>query len=169
MSTTATAHDHHKLWELIKGIRFGMLTHRHANGMLHSQPLTTLNKSADEGDKLYFFISRNSDVAQQILHDSHVNVAYTNPNDDTYVSVSGNAEIVEDPLKKEALWSAMVKAWFPDGPKDPHLALLQVRISHAEYWDVGESKMMQVTKMVTAAVMGTPPVHMGEHKKLHLP
>ena len=167
MTSTASAHDHHKLWELIKDMKFGMFTHRHANGMLHSQPLTTQNKSADEGDSLYFFVSRSSDVAQQILRDDNVNVAYANPSDDTYVSVSGKAVILEDMLKKEALWSAMAKAWFPNGPKDPDLALLQVHITHAEYWDVGESKMMQVTKMVTAAVMGTPPVHMGEHKKLY--
>lgn len=167
MTSTPSEHDHHKLWHLIKDIKFGMFTHRHANGMLHSQPLTTLNKSADEGDKLYFFVSRGSDVARQILQDSHVNVAYANPGDDTYVSISGKAAILEDALKKEALWSTMSKAWFPGGPQDPNLALLQVQISHAEYWDVRESKMMQVTKMVSAAIMGTPPVHMGEHKKLY--
>ena len=29
------------LWDLIKDIRFGMLTHRTSGGMLHSHPLTT--------------------------------------------------------------------------------------------------------------------------------
>ncbi len=167
MSTTAS--DHQKLWDLIKDIKFGMFTHRHASGMMHSQPLTTLKKSMDdEGDKLYFFVSRTSDVAQQLMQDDNVNVSYTSPSDGTYVSVSGTALIVEDMSKKETLWSPMVKAWFPGGPTDPNLALVQVRINQAEYWDVKESKMLQVTKMVTAAITGTPLADKGEHKELRL-
>ena len=166
MSTNAP--DHAKLWGLIKGIKFGMVTHRHANGMLHSQPMTTQNKSMDEDANLYFFVSRTSDVAKQIQQDPHVNVVYTSPGDDRYVSVSGEALIVEDTGKKETLWSPMAKAWFPGGPADPDLALMQVRISHAEYWDVKESKMIQIVKMVTAAITGTPPSNTGEHKELRM-
>ena len=166
MSSTAT--DQKKLWDLIKDIKFGMFTHRHANGMMHSQPLTTQNKSMDEGDQLYFFVSRTSDVARRIVEDDNVNVSYTDPGEDSYVSVSGKALIVEDMGKKEALWTPMAKAWFPGGPTDPDVALLQVRISHAEYWDVKESKMVQVAKMLTAAITGKPPTDMGEHKELRM-
>lgn len=166
MSTTAT--DHQTLWDLIKDIRFGMFTHRHANGMMHSQPLTTLNKSMNEGNQLYFFVSRTSDVAMQLQQDDNVNVSYTSTSEDSYVSVSGKGMILDNLDKKEALWSPMAKAWFPDGPADPDLALVQVLIGHAEYWDVKESKMVQVAKMVTAAITGTPPKAMGEHKELRL-
>ncbi|MEO5606604.1 MAG: pyridoxamine 5'-phosphate oxidase family protein, partial [Polaromonas sp.] len=117
---------------------------------------------------LYFFISRSSEIATQVVHDDHVNVSYTDPGKDSYVSVAGRALIVEDMGKKEALWSSMAKAWFPGGPTDPNLALLQVHISHAEYWNVKESKMVQVVKMVTAAITGTPPSSMGEHKELNM-
>ena len=166
MSTSPSDHD--TLWDLIKDIKFGMLTHRHADGELHSHPLTTQNKAMDEGATLYFFISRTSDIATQVAHDDQVNVSYTDPGKDSYVSVSGRALIVEDMGKKEALWSAMAKAWFPGGPTDPDLALLQVHISHAEYWNVKESKMVQLVKMVTAAITGTPPTSMGEHKELKM-
>ena len=77
--------DHEKLWDLIKDIRFGMFTHRHANGMLHSLPLTTQNRSMDEASTLFFFISRKSEVDSQIQQDNHVNVAYSSPSDDRYV------------------------------------------------------------------------------------
>ena len=166
MSSNPTNHD--TLWDLIKDIKFGMLTHRHADGELHSHPLTTQNKAMDEGATLYFFISRSSEIATQVVHDDHVNVSYTDPGKDSYVSVAGRALIVEDMGKKEALWSSMAKAWFPGGPTDPNLALLQVHISHAEYWNVKESKMVQVVKMVTAAITGTPPSSMGEHKELNM-
>jgi general stress protein 26 len=156
------------LWTLIKDIKFGMLTHRHTNGQLHSAPLTTQNKSDDEGTALYFFISRKSDVAHCLAKDGNVNVSYAHPGDDRYVSVSGQATIIEDQTKKDYLFSSIAKAWFPGGATDPDLALLQVDIGHAEYWDVEESKMMQLAKMAKAAITGEPPEKMGEHKELNL-
>ncbi len=159
--------DHKALWKLIKDIKFGMLTHRHANGMLHSHPLTTQNKSPDEDSQLYFFISRQSELAKSLQQDATVNVSYANPDDDSYVSVSGQAAVIDDPAKKQALWSPVAKAWFPGGVNDPDLGLLKVHITHAEYWDVTDSKMVQIMKIATAAVTGKPP-RMGEHKELHM-
>jgi general stress protein 26 len=43
MTDHTSAHD--TLWDLIHKTRFGMLTHRDADGQLHSQPLTTQNRS----------------------------------------------------------------------------------------------------------------------------
>ena len=160
--------DQLKLWDMIKEIKFGMFTHRHASGRLHSVPLTTQNRSLDEASTLYFFVSRKSELAEHIEQDIHVNVTYTDASKDRYVSVSGEALIVEDQPKKDDLFSTMSKAWFPGGAKDPDLALLKVNISHAEYWDVKESKMVQVAKMVTAAIAGTRP-SLGEHKEVRMP
>lgn len=160
--------DHDTLWELIKDIKYGMLTHRHANGMLHAHPLTTQNQSIDEGSQLYFFISRKSELAQSLMQDGNVNVSYADPGDDSYVSLSGRATISEDKVKKEELWSQVARAWFPGGVNDPDLALLQVRIHHAEFWDVKESKMVQLAKMAKAALTGDTPPRLGEHKELNL-
>lgn len=157
--------DKQTLWDLIKDIKFGMLTHSHANGELHSHPLTTQNKSEDEGGALYFFISRKSELAQRLPQDGNVNVSYADPGDDSYVSVSGTASVVEDQAKKEELFNVIAKAWFPGGATDPDLALLKVAIGHAEYWDVTDSKMVQLAKMARAAITGEPP-KLGEHKEL---
>jgi general stress protein 26 len=160
--------NEHTLWTLIKDIKFGMLTHRHSDGQLHSAPLTTQNKADDEGMTLYFFISRKSEIAACIVKDSLVNVSYAHPGDDRYVSVSGQATIVEDQTKKDYLFTSFAKAWFPGGATDPDLALLQVNIGHAEYWNVNESKMMQLAKMAKAVITGEPPAKIGEHKELNL-
>jgi len=169
MNTHATpaSPDHDKLWDLIKDIKFGMLTHRHSSGMMHSCPLTTQNRTLDENSILYFFISRKSETAAALLTDANVNVSYAHPGDDSYVSVSGKAAMVEDRAKTEELWSPVAKAWFPGGVTDPDLGLLEVSIHHAEYWDVKESKMVQLAKMATAAITGKQP-HLGEHKALDL-
>ena len=159
---------HETLWKLIKDIRFAMLTHRTSSGMLHAHPLTTQNRSIDEESELYFFISKSGELYERLLTDGEVNVSYADPDEDSYVSVSGQARFVEDRALKEALWSPMAKAWFPGGVSDPDLALLAVGIRHAEYWNVDESKMVQLFQMAKAAITGEPPRHLGEHKELTL-
>lgn len=165
--------DHHTtahttLWKLIKDIRFGMLTHRLASGMLHAHPLTTLNKQIDEKTELYFFIPQSGTLYERLLTDGEVCVTYSDPNADSYVSLSGQARFVDDSALKESLWSPMAKAWFPGGVSDPDLALLVIRVRHAEYWDVDESKMVQLFKMAKAAIKGEQPRDLGEHKELTL-
>lgn len=166
MSQTESTHA--TLWKLIKDIRFGMLTHRAESGELHAHPLTTQNKDMDEQAQLYFFIPRNGELYARLLRDGQVNVSYADPGRDSYVSLSGSAGFIEDMARKEALWSPMAKAWFPEGVTDPNLALLSIRIGHAEYWDVKENKMLQLFKMAAAAISGKPPTHLGEHKELSL-
>ncbi len=159
--------DHAKLWDLIKDTKFGMFTHRHDGDMLHSHPLTTQNKSADENGTLYFFISKSSEIAQSIAADPVVNVAYANTDADSYVSVAGQAAMSDDAAKKKELFTKLAEAWFPKGVDDPDLGLLMVQIDQAEYWDVQESKMVQIYKMMKAAATGKPPTDMGEHKKIN--
>ncbi|MDB5806032.1 MAG: ral stress protein [Betaproteobacteria bacterium] len=145
------------LWDLIKDIKFAMLTTSHANGHLHSRPVTTMNKSIDHDDTLWFFISRTSEPALDTARAPQVNLAYAHPGKDSYVSVSGTASIVEDAAKKKQLWSKPVQAYFPSGETDPDLALLCVRISHAHYWDVKENKLTQLYEMTKAAMTGKRP------------
>ncbi|MDM0012690.1 pyridoxamine 5'-phosphate oxidase family protein [Variovorax sp. J22P168] len=162
----STPDEHAKLWDLIKDTRFGMLTHRHGDGQLHSHPLTTQNKSFDEGATLYFFIPKDGEIARHVATDSSVNVAYADTDADSYVSVSGQAGLIEDAALKESLFTTMAKSWFPKGAGDPNLGLLGVRILEAEYWDVDDSKMVQLYKMAKAAITGKPPTDMGEHRKV---
>lgn len=163
MSNKDTPHD--TLWTLIKDIKFAMLTHRHENGMMHAHPLTTQNRKLDEGEVLYFFISKKSELATNIAKDGNVNVSYADPGKDSYVSISGNATVVEDQAKKDQLFNPIAKAWFPGGATDPDMGLLEVRMHHAEYWDVKENQMTQLFKMAKAAVTGKQP-QLGEHREV---
>ena len=157
----------HTLWDLIKVCKFGMLTHQHSDGLLHSHPLTTQNKLLDESSMLYFFISEKSEMAAALRKNGNANVAYVNLDDDTYVSLAGQAEVSKDLAKVEELWSPMAKAWFSGGPTDPDLALLSVHIAHAEYWNVDDSKMTQLAKIAKAVLTGKRP-NMGEHKEVRV-
>jgi general stress protein 26 len=161
MTATNTA-SNRTLHELIKDMRFAMFTTRDDQGNLQSRPMTTQGKLDDVDDVLYFFASRGSEPVSDLQRDPSVNVAYADPGKDAYVSVSGQAEVVDDPVRKRQLWSKFAQAWFPGGPEDPDLALVRVRMTQADYWDVKESKPVQLFKMAKAVVTGTRPEGMGE-------
>ena len=171
MSATDTtphpAEARSKLWDLIKDIRFAMFTTRHADGHLHSRPMTTQNSKLDEDTSLWFFMPRNGEPIADLTADPVVNIVYADPGEDSYVSVSGTAAVVEDMAKKEQLWSKITDAWFPGGVSDPNLALVRVRIDHANYWDVDESKVVQLFLMAKSVLTGKPP-RLGEHAEISM-
>jgi hypothetical protein len=51
---------------------------------------------------------------------------------------------------------------------DADLALVRVRITHANYWDVKETKVTQLYEMAKAAVTGKPPTELGEHAVIRM-
>jgi general stress protein 26 len=165
---TDTAKAREQLWDLIKDIKFAMFTTRHGNGHLHSRPMTTQNKKVDEDSSLWFFMSRAGGPVGDLEADPTVGVIYADPDKDAYVSVSGTAQVVDSPSKKQELWNKINEAWFPAGVNDPDLALVQVEITHAEYWDVKDSKLVQLFKMAKSAVTGSPPKDLAEHGTVHL-
>jgi general stress protein 26 len=162
MQTDTTA----KLWDLIKDIKYGMFTAYHGNGHLHSRPMTTLNRD-EKGGVLWFFMSRSGEPVLDIESTPEVNVSYSDPGRDAYVSVSGTARIVNDPAMKNALWSPLAHAWFSGGVGDPDLALIAVTINHAEYWDVKTNKATKIFEMAKATMTGTPP-KLGEHAQVRM-
>src|SRR3954463_593620 len=99
-----------RLWDLIRHIRFAMFTTRHENGHLHSRPMTTQNGKSDEDDCLWFFMSRRSEPVVDFETEPMVNVSYADPSADRYVSVAGEARMVEDKAKVHALWSKATEA-----------------------------------------------------------
>lgn len=165
---TDTHATREKLWKMIKDIKFAMFTTRHENGHLHSRPMTTQNGAIDEDSSLWFFMSARSEVVADIAVDPAVAVAYADTDADNYVSVSGRARVVDDMAKKKKLWSKLTEAWFPGGVSDPDLALVQVSILHADYWESKDGKLTQLLKMATAAVSGHPPTDMLEHGRVQM-
>ena len=125
--------DVRKLRKFIKGTRIAMFTTVASDGKLRSRPMATL-KGGFDGD-LWFLTRSGAPKTEEIRDNQHVNVAYFDCDDDRYVSISGTATLVRDPAKVQELWSRRLRDWFPNGKKDPDLALIRVRIDRAEVWD----------------------------------
>ena len=157
-----------QLWQLVKEIKFAMFTTRDEDGSLHARPMTTQNSELDEHASIWFFMSRGSETVQDLELDPVVNVAYADTGEDSYVSVSGEARLVDDRTKLEQLWTKLAEAWFPGGVDDPDLALVEVRIAHAHWWNVRENKVTQLLKMARAAVTDRVPSGMGEQGEVRM-
>ena len=158
--------EHKKLWELIKDLRVTMMTTTEADQTLRSRPMYT--QQAEFDGQLWFFTKDDAPKTDEIEQDRHINLAYAEPDNDTYISVSGTARLVHDKQKAEEIWSPMVKAWFPEGLDDPHLGLIRVEPTQAEYWDASESKMVQLFKMGKAIAQGEEAGNLGDNEKVSL-
>jgi general stress protein 26 len=158
--------DVKKLHSLIKDIKCTMMTTAMTDGTLRSRPMAT--RPDDEFDgTLWFFTDDHSAKVHEILEDTHVNLSYADPAKSCYVSVSGRATLVKDKAKAAELWSPFYTAWFPQGLNDPHLALICVEVTQAEYWDSPNSKMVQLAGFVKALVTGER-AEGGENEKINL-
>src|SRR5690606_16759795 len=99
-----------QLQELIGDIKFAMFSTVGGDGIVRSRPMTTQNADADDSRsdrRLWFFMSASSETANDLRSSSTVNLSYAHPGKDAYVSVSGEARIVEDRAIKQRLWSKM--------------------------------------------------------------
>ena len=152
------------LWDKIKDVRIAMMVTDEGDGVLRSRPMYTQQPEFD-GD-LWFFTRDDSAKTDEVAKDKQVNLSYASEKKDLYVSVSGTAQVVHDRAKAEELWSPPLKAWFPDGLDDPHLALLRVRATQAEYWDApnGVAQLFEMARAVVQNDTAQP----GENKKLEL-
>jgi len=163
--TTGREEQIRKLAGLIKEIEFAMLTTVEPDGSLRSRPMMTQRVEFD-GD-LWFFTRASAPKVGEIEHDRHVNVSYSSPERQHYVSMSGRARLVRDRAKIEELWNPAYKAWFPEGLDDPELALLKVSVEQAEYWDSPTSTAVHLVGFAKAALTGES-YQPGENEKVNL-
>ncbi|AWN23719.1 general stress protein [Deinococcus irradiatisoli] len=140
---------------LIKGIKFAMMTFTTEAGHLHSQPMTTQEQEFD-GD-VWFIGSKESDLVHSLSKKPQVNLAYAESGKG-YVSLYGDAELIEDAAKLDELWSDFYKAYFPQGKTDPNIQLIKVAAKGAHYWE-SDGKLKGLFHMAKAAVTGGQPNH----------
>jgi general stress protein 26 len=149
---TPVTHDLSKMFEKIKDVRIAMLTTFDEQNQLHSRPMYTQKPEHD--GSLLFLTDADSAKVYEIKKDSHVNLSYSDPNDNVYVSVTGRASVYHDQAKIDELWSEPMRGWFPKGKEDPNIRILKVEIEKGEYWDSPSSVLTQAYAYVRAVVTG---------------
>jgi len=154
-----------KVWGLVDKIETAMLVTMDEEGRFRSRPMQAVKR---EGmDTLWFFTAASSPKTGEVEEDGRVLLAYSDPSHQNYVSISGTAEVVRDGAQQRALWSEPLRAWFPQGPEAPEVALLKVTCDGAEYWDAPSSTLVHAWGYVKAITTGRPP-EAGENEKVDL-
>ncbi|RJX37195.1 general stress protein [Paenibacillus pinisoli] len=121
-----------KVRELIKGIDVAMLTTISGEDGLVSRPMKTQEIEFD-GD-LWFVTMKDTAKFQEIRISPSVNVSYAGQ---SYVSIRGKAEFVEDLEKKKEYWNKAYEKLLHASYDDPNVVLIKVHAETAEYWESG--------------------------------
>ncbi len=155
-----------KLADLIDDIRICMLTTVDTDGTPWSRPMATQEVSF--GGDLWFFTRDDSEKVEHIERNRKVDVTFAHPGRQDYVTMAGTALIVKDKQKAEEMWSEPLEAWFPKGVDDPHLRLIKVEVTRAEYWDSPSSPIVYALGYVKSKLTGKPATGLGENEKVDL-
>lgn len=136
-----------------------MLTTRDADGALVSRPMAPLEMDAHGA--LWFFTHRKSAKIEQVRV---ANLCFVDAERGTYVSLSGDGEIVDDREHIKRLWSPLARPWF-HGPDAEELTLLKFTPQAADYWDAVDTKMVRLFA-TAVSVVAAKPIGLGEHGHL---
>lgn len=152
-----------KLRTLIEDVNVAMLHSLKANGQFYSRPMNTME--LDDNANLYFFSDEHTPDEHDIAINNNVSVTYSNPENNTYIALSGKLYLAHDQQKIDQLWIPAMKAWFPAGKQDPKLTLIRVEVSKAEYWNSAESDMVVLFNIIKAVIKGDK-FSQGEHERI---
>lgn len=152
-----------KIWDIAKSIDICMMNSRDEVGSIRSRPMSVQKKF----DGIFLFLTElKSGKVSDLLRDQQIGLSFADPKTQTYLSVSGKAEVVRDEALVKGLWNPLYAAWFPNGPEDPNIAVLKVVPDKAEYWDAPANPVIMLLGLAKAAVTGQPYGDEGaEHKK----
>ncbi len=156
-----------KLEALIADIKVAMFTTiDDPSGRLHARPMH-VQGGLDAGH-LYFFTYADSAKVKDFRHDQQVNCAFAKPGDSQFVSISGRARLTQDFALMKEKWAAPLVAWFPDGLETDGIALIDVHVDDAQYWDSRNQLMVHAFGMVKAILTGESVKDAGDNEKLTL-
>ena len=129
---TSQAAEIDRVWQMTEKIRTCMLVTSTGEGM-RARPMHAL---ADRNTGCIWFVTDRRGAKDDEIKDSPaVCLAFADTASNTYLSITGGAEVLHDVAKAEELWSNEAQAWWPKGPTDPEVRVLRVVPDNAEFWD----------------------------------
>lgn len=106
-------------------------------------------------------------MMREIQQNPQVNVSFSAPTKNSYLSATGVASAVTDKAKMEELWSPPLKAWFKEGLNTPGIVLLKIDLRDVEFWDAPSSPVVKAVGFVKAMVSDRE-FRPGRHERVSL-
>ena len=156
--------DLDRVWEIMEDIAVCMVT-THAGGRMRSRPMHAIPDQ--NAGCLWFITDQRGAKEDEIRAAPDVCLAFADTGSNTYLSMTGRAEMLRDVAKAEELWGTEAQAWWPNGPADPDVRVLRVIPDWAEYWDTRGNSITVALKLAAARLSGSPP-DLGDNSKVRL-
>lgn len=158
--------DLQKLVDLLQSFQHAMLVSRR-NDDLRSRPMA-IGDVTDDGR--IRFITRDDSAKLEEL-DEHPRVNIAAQGERKFLSVAGNARLSKDRDLIDKAWKSGQALWFSDGKDDPHVIVIEIIPTYAEYWNRTEAGFItQVIDGLREAAGDEPPDDdaLGERAKVDL-
>jgi general stress protein 26 len=153
--------DIDRVWDIIEKVHTGMLTTRFAGG-LRARPLDA-RPDRKEG-VIWFVTDMRAGKDDEIAAAPDVCLIFVDAADKAYLSITGRASVRRDPAKAAQIWKKMDEVWWPGGPDDPNVRVLQVEPHTAELWDGPASSAIAAFEFAKWRLTGQKP-NVGEERK----
>jgi general stress protein 26 len=140
---------------IVEDFEVAMLVSVDGAGLPRARPMSIANdeEALRPPHRITFVTSRQAPLVKTLRSQSEICV--TMQDDRRYVCLGGRATMHDDRVRIQRLWSKAMELWFPKGPSDPDIVLLDCDMNFAEYWDVsGTAGLRFVLEAGKALVQG---------------
>merc|ERR1712137_405791 len=143
---------------IVEHVKTAMLTTRQADGALNSRAMHPASK---KGLVFEFIANNHSGKFDELKNDPACNVSFYDSSNTDWVSVAGQAKIIQNPDEIKKIWSPTIGAWFGDlgdgkhtgNYDDPRVSAIQVKPTEIRYWHA-KGKVTQALDVAKAKVTG---------------
>lgn len=142
-----------KLKKMVDDVKFCFFITDLENKKGASSTVMTAQQVDREGN-IWFFSGLDSDRNKDIAAHKNIQMYFSCPEKNAYLSVNAEASIVMDKIKIKELWNPALTIWFKDGIEDKNISLIKASTKTANYWDSDGGKMINFFKMIAAAITG---------------
>ena len=151
--------DIDRVWELMETVGFCMFS-TWTGSRLRSRPMSASLSRTENVIRFLTDVRQHKD--EEVREYPQVCLAFADPRNQKYVSISGQAQITNDRETIRSLWSLPAKAWWQNAD-DPNIRVITVRPEEAEWWD-SPGTIVSYVSMAAAAITGSKPA-VGEHQE----
>lgn len=150
-----------RIWDVVEKVGVCMMTTRFSGG-LRARPLEA-RLDSDEGT-VWFLTDRRAAKDDEIEAFPEICLTFIYPKEKVYLSMSGQASVARDTRRARTLWNEVQQAWWPGGPSDPNVLVIQFKPERAEIWDGPASSAVASCEFAKARATGKRP-NLGEKRK----
>lgn len=153
-----------RVWDILEKTGVGMLTTQFSDG-LRARPLDA--RPNREANVILFVTDARGLKGDEIAARPEVCFTVVNDADKAYLSITGRAEVVRDPVLAARIWKKTDDVWWPKGADDRNVRVLRIVPALAELWDGPASSTVVAYEFAMARATGRKP-NLGESRKVRV-